>query len=443
MIQFDRLSGPYTPLVIHWFRRDLRLTDNVALTKALTSGFKVLPIFIFDSEILHLLEPEDNRVSFIYTALLRINEQLSLSGSGIQIFHGEPVEIFRTLSEQYPIEKVFFNHDYEPYARSRDESVQSVLNEKGIEVISCKDQVIFEKGEILTNEGQPFTVFTPYSRKWKEAYRNLEPWNENPLQDHLMSGFLKTGSIKIPPLADFGFSEVNGSFQEPELDLQMLDTYHLKRDFPALDHTSHLSVHLRFGTISIREIAKKAAHRNESFLNELIWREFFMQILWHFPRITSEPFKKIYEKLEWRNNEDEFHRWCQGETGYPMVDAGMRELAQTGYMHNRVRMITASFLVKHLLIDWRWGEQWFAAKLLDYELSSNNGNWQWAAGTGCDAAPYFRIFNPLAQAEKFDPDQVYMKRWIPEYGTSAYPKPIVDHVVARNRCLEAYGKVKK
>ncbi|MBK7171857.1 MAG: deoxyribodipyrimidine photo-lyase [Bacteroidales bacterium] len=430
------------PVVIHWFRRDLRLHDNTSLIKALESGYKVLPVFIFDDEILAPLKKQDPRISFIYQALNGIHLQLAEVNSGILIQKGTPLKVMENLAGVYNVQAVYANHDYEPYAVKRDEAVNEMLSKKGIAFVTAKDQVIFEKNEISKIQGGTYTIFTPYSNAWKSKFQSeqdsFKPQNIS--KSHLFK--FASGNFNFPSLESLGFTEIKGIFQAPAIDECKIKEYDAVRDFPHLDATSRLSIHLRFGTISIREIIHKALVLNVTWLNELIWREFFMQILWHYPHVVENSFKPVYDRIQWRNNEAEFSRWCEGKTGYPLVDAGMRELAATGFMHNRVRMITASFLVKDLLIDWRWGESWFAEKLMDFELSSNNGNWQWAAGTGCDSAPYFRIFNPDTQTQRFDPNLIYIRKWIPELESGEYPSRIVDHSFARKRCLEAYAVVK-
>lgn len=420
------------PISLFWFRRDLRLDDNVALTNALSGNDPVLPVFIFDKNILAELPADDARIQFIHEQLQKIHKELNPLGSGIKVLIGQPKTIFEQLIQAYKIRTVFFNRDYEPYALQRDKEISSFLKEKGIEVANFKDQVLLEKDEILKSDGTPYTVYTPYKNKW------LAEFSERPIPDsapELKKENFLTFESELPSLQEIGF-EPSG-IEVKQFRLSQLSTYSKERDFPALNATTNLSPHLRFGTVSIRDIIRKTKD-NPVFLSELIWREFFMQILYHFPHVVDQSFRPKYDKVPWRNDTTEFEKWCRGETGYPMVDAGMRELNQTGYMHNRVRMITASFLCKHLLIDWRWGEAYFARKLLDYELSSNNGNWQWAAGTGCDAAPYFRVFNPTTQLQKFDKDKIYIRKWLPEYGTSAYPKPIVDHKMARERAISTY-----
>jgi deoxyribodipyrimidine photo-lyase len=394
---------------IFWFRRDLRLFDNHGLFRSLKSGQPVLPVFIFDKTILNeLSDKNDRRVSFIYDSLKKVQEQLIQSGSSLQLFYDTPLNAFKKLAEEYRIGEVFTNRDYEPYAIKRDEEIFGFLKEQGIRFSSYKDQVIFEKQEVLKPDGRPYTIFTPYSKTWKSKLRP-ESLSSFPSEENF-SSFLKTRPFRFHTLKEIGFNHVDYAVPAILIDPSIISNYHNTRNIPSVNGTSRLSVHLRFGTVSIRQLVRAAMELNEQWLNELIWREFFMMILFHFPHVVSGCFKPKYNHIKWRNNESEFELWCKGETGYPIVDAGMRELNETGHMHNRVRMIVASFLTKHLLIDWRWGEAYFAEKLLDFELSSNNGNWQWAAGCGCDPAPYFRIFNPSEQAKKFDPDLIYIKK---------------------------------
>jgi deoxyribodipyrimidine photo-lyase len=421
---------------IFWFRRDLRLEDNVGLFHALTSGEEILPLFIFDEEILSQLPKEDARVTFIHELLTKIQEQLQAVGKSLAVFHGNPKVVFEKLLKENTISTVFTNHDYEPYARKRDKEIYQLFKEHDIAFKTSKDQVIFEKSEVVKDDGLPYVVFTPYSKKWKERFKSIQlvhhesEKNLDKIIEHSYP-FLSMEAIGFKPskikTVPFNTSE------------KVIDNYEAARNFPALNGTSLLGAYLRFGAVSIRKmIAKAIESKNETFWNELIWREFFMQILWHFPHTMNKSFKEKYDRIQWNNSEVDFKNWCEGKTGYPMVDAGMRELNTTGHMHNRVRMVVASFLCKHLLIDWRWGETYFAQKLLDYEQASNVGNWQWAAGSGVDAAPYFRIFNPTEQIKKFDKDWKYIKKWVPEVETSNYPQPIVDHKEARERCLKVY-----
>lgn len=418
--------------VIWWLRRDLRLRDNAALYHALKENAEVLPVFIFDTKILDNLDDDhDARVTFIYESLSIIKSELEKLGSSLMIYHGDPVEIYKTLRPQ----KIYTNHDYEQYAIKRDEAIGSI---PGVEFHSYKDQVIFEKNEVVKDDGKPYTVFTPYSRKWKSKLNKF--YTKSYPTEKYFDKLIRTKPFDFPSLESIGFKKSTIDFPPRVIKQDIIAKYHQQRDFPALQGTSRLSVHLRFGTVSIRDLVRLAEKKNETWLNELIWREFYQMILWHFPHVEKNSFKPAYDQIEWRNDTKEFDLWCKGMTGYPIVDAGMRELAATGFMHNRVRMVVASFLTKHLLIDWRWGEAWFAAKLLDYELASNNGGWQWAAGSGCDAAPYFRVFNPALQTKKFDPELIYIRKWVPEVNTDRYPKPIVEHTFARNRVLEAYKK---
>ena len=420
---------------IFWFRRDLRIEDNTAFSKALENAKSVLPVFIFDEDILNELDPNDSRVNFIYQCLSKINTQLFNRNSSVLVLKGQVESVWASLTERFPIQKVYFNHDYEPYARKRDKKVIDFLKKHNIEVETYKDQVIFEKSEVIKKDGTPYTVYTPYKNKWLEKYAadSTEQVKKEPKWDNLCKTEYKLPSLKALNL-------MPSAIKVKPWDLSQIERYDEFRNFPELNATSALGPHLRFGTVSIRKLADEASRINQTFLSELIWREFFMQILWHFPESIHQNFKSKYDGIQWRNNSKEFEKWCTGQTGYPIVDAGMRELNQTGYMHNRVRMITASFLIKHLLIDWRWGEAYFASKLLDFELSSNVGNWQWAAGTGCDSAPYFRVFNPYEQIKKFDKNFNYIKKWVPEFQELTYPKPMVDHKTARLRALETYKK---
>jgi len=424
-------------VTVFWFRRDLRLEDNYGLYYAYTQEVNVLPLFIFDTEILEKLEDkQDARVTFIHEQLQRLHRELAAFGSSLLVKIGSPLDVYHSLLGEYDIQCVYTNRDYEPYARERDKAVSTLLKTKGIPFLDFKDQVIFEKDEILTDSGQHYKVFTPYSRSWKQR---LQATKLSQVQlDPKRNSFFHTQPFPLPSLDEIGFQEATISIPPLEINRPLIQHYDETRNFPAKPGTSRLGIHLRFGTISIRKLVSEAMPLNETFLNELIWREFYMMILYHAPQVVNQAFKPAYDHIPWRNNEEEFQAWCTGNTGYPIVDAGMRELNATGYMHNRVRMITASFLTKHLLIDWRWGEAYFAKKLLDFELASNNGGWQWAAGTGTDAQPYFRVFNPTSQQEKFDKDRKYIQKWVPEWNSPNYPKPIVDHKFARERALETY-----
>ncbi|SDR89515.1 cryptochrome/photolyase family protein [Winogradskyella sediminis] len=428
---------------IFWFRRDLRLDDNLGFYEALRSDYSVLPIFIFDTEILEHLPKNDARVTFIHQTLQSMRQTLQQEHqSSIALYYGKPTDIFKSLINDYEIETVFTNHDYEPYTTERDNQIKSILESNSIQFKTFKDHVIFEKGEVVKKDGDPYLVYTPYMRTWKEKFKTID------LEIYYTKSYLNNviEHTRLPNLrlSDIGFTKSSQDISPYDVTPTLIQNYEAHRNFPAQDATSHLGPHLRFGTVSIRKMIKKAiAERNEVFWQELIWREFFTQILWHFPHTKDNAFKPQYDRIEWRNNEEEFKKWCDGLTGYPLVDAGMRQLNQTGFMHNRVRMLVGSFLCKHLLIDWRLGEAYFAEKLHDYDMASNVGNWQWVAGSGVDAAPYFRIFNPTTQIQKFDKNHDYIKQWVPEYQELTYPQPIVDHKMARERCLETYKSALK
>ena len=423
---------------IFWFRRDLRLDDNVGFYNALKSEHPVLPIFIFDEEILKKLPKDDARITFIYETLQKMRTKLEdKNTSSIAMFHGEPATIYKNLLKKYNIDTVFTNRDYEPYAKERDDKIEQLLNDNTIKFKTFKDQVIFEQNEVTKKDGLPYVVYTPYMKVWKEQFKTYT------LDFYYTSSFLKNliQDKELPnlSLSDIGFIKSHQKIKKHIVTPALIQNYEDTRNFPAQDSTSKLGPHLRFGTVSIRKMIEKAiTEKNEIFWQELIWREFFMQILWHFPHTSKNSFKAKYDRIDWRNNEAEFLKWCNGQTGYPLVDAGMRQLNKTGFMHNRIRMLVGSFLCKHLLIDWRWGEAYFAEKLHDYEMASNIGNWQWVAGSGVDAAPYFRIFNPTTQIKKFDNDLAYIKKWVPDFQEFTYPKEMVDHKEARERCLATY-----
>lgn len=422
---------------LFWFRRDLRLEDNIGLQKALEDERPLLPVFIFDPHILEELEEKaDPRVGFIHRRLQEIHTQLKEKGSGLRVLHEEPEEAFRKLTEEWDIQNVHCCRDHEPYARERDERINSLLEAKGIGFHQHDDQNLFPPERVRKDDGTAYKVFTPYKNKARKLLdpSELKSVHSLPDAERLVQG----PGQHFPSLEELGFEASSIPIPSPQPEEGVVQRYHEKRDLPAEDGTTQLGVHLRFGTLSIREVARYGWELSESFLNELIWRDFFQTILREYPQVVDHAFKPEFDRIEWENDEEAFRAWCEGRTGYPMVDAGMRELSATGYMHNRCRMVTASFLTKHLLIDWRWGEAWFARKLLDYELASNNGNWQWAAGCGCDAAPYFRIFNPERQRERFDPNGTYVKKWVPEWGTSRQDSPIVEHKAARERALERY-----
>jgi deoxyribodipyrimidine photo-lyase len=426
------------PVIIFWFRRDLRLNDNAGLYHALKSGNPVLPLFIFDKEILDKLEDKDDaRVTFIYKAIEELNAELQKHGSSLLVIYDKAEHAWDKIIKEHNIASVYANHDYEPYATRRDDAVGETLKKRNIDFKTFKDQVILEKEEVTKDDGKPYTVYTPYQRKW---YAALKPFHLQAYSTQkYLTNLVKTQPLAIPSLKEMSFER--SALPLPDKDYKdVISDYAEKRDFPAIKGTSHIGIHLRFGTISIRELAKTAyGYNNKTWLNELIWREFYMMILYHFPQTMDHAFRPEYDRIKWLNDEAQFKAWCDGQTGCPIIDAGMRELNATGFMHNRVRMIVASFLSKDLLIDWRWGEHYFARKLLDYEMASNVGGWQWAAGSGTDAAPYFRIFNPDSQTKKFDPELKYIKKWVPEYADfSTYPKPIVDHAFARERCLKVF-----
>ncbi|MFK8036754.1 MAG: deoxyribodipyrimidine photo-lyase [Crocinitomicaceae bacterium] len=414
-----------------WHRRDLRLDDNHGLSKITERYKNVVPLFIFDSNILEELPKDDKRVSFIYLSLKKLKTKYQAIGSDLLIYSGNPQDIFRALAKKEKIEAIYTNRDYEPYALKRDQEISQWSGSERIDFQTFKDHVIFEQDEINI-DGRPYKVYTPFSKKWKSALTKLPEYK---LRVEGLSGTVKQDLVELKSI---GFSEIKNIAPAVHLDDETLHNYHENRNIPAKEATSNLGVYLRFGNVSIRKMVKLANAKSEVFLNELIWREFFMTILWYYPESATEELKAKYRGMPWEYNQVYFDAWCQGKTGYPIVDAGMRQLNETGMMHNRVRMIVASFLVKDLCIDWRLGEAYFASKLLDFELASNIGNWQWAAGTGTDAAPYFRVFNPTSQQEKFDPELKYIKKWIPEYGTDKYPEPIVNHKVAREKILLLY-----
>ena len=423
---------------VFWFRRDLRLEDNTGLYYALQDDLPVLPVFVFDKNILDKLEDKsDARVTFIHQQVMHMDSRLRKMGlAGIKTYHGTPMEAYKKLVDEFEVSAVFANRDYEPYAEERDKEVQFFLDQNDVKFFTFKDQVIFEKGEILNDQGDPYKVYTPYKNKWLDKFHHQKC--EQFDSENFLTKILKEEAVNPHSLEEIGFSKSDIRFPEVQFDKNVIEAYAKERDFPAEEGTTRLGVHFRFGTVSIREAVLYAMDHSETWLSELIWREFYMMILAHYPQVVDASFKSKYDKIPWRNDEVEFQKWCEGKTGYPIVDAGIRELNNTGYMHNRVRMVVASFLTKHLLIDWRWGEAYFASKLLDFELASNNGGWQWAAGTGTDAQPYFRVFNPYSQQEKFDPKLKYIKKWIPELESDEYPKPIVDHKLARQRAIDTY-----
>ncbi len=441
-------------LSIFWFRRDLRLHDNAGFYHALKSGHPVLPIFIFDKNILDKLPEKDARVGFLHSTLSDIKTELEKLGSTLDVRYGNPSEIWQQLLAEHDIAQVYTNHDYEQYAIKRDTEVKEMLESKEIEFKTYKDHVIFEKFEVTKKDGLPYTVFTPYSKVWKakletKMSKMIEEANGTEVDvsyffkaypnEKYFANLHKSSPAKMHSLSEMGFEKSDIEIPSTTVARKVIMNYDKTRNFPANEEgTSHLGIHFRHGTISIRDKARKGQKLNATYLSELIWRDFYSQILFHFPHVEKNAFREKYEHVEWRYDEDDYKKWCEGKTGYPIVDAGMRELNATGHMHNRVRMITASFLTKHLMIDWRWGEKYFAEKLLDFDLASNNGGWQWAAGCGTDAAPYFRVFNPYTQREKFDKNWEYVKRWVPEHGTDEYPEAMVEHKFARQRALDTY-----
>lgn len=438
-------------IALCWLRRDLRLNDQAALYHALRSGYPVLPLFIFDREILDELEPDDARVTFIHQQIEALREQLAGLGSAMIVRYGNPLVVWPQILDEFRVAAVFTNRDYEPYAVQRDRQVAALLEQQGVTFHTFKDHVIFEADEVLKDDGKPYTVFTPYSRKWRARLDSrLQTGTDGQAESFYLSSYpteqyfaqlLQTPPMPVPSLHDMGFKVSKIAFPPPSIPSGVVRHYDKTRDLPALEQgTSRLGIHFRFGTISIREKARAARKLNDTYLNELIWRDFYSQILAHFPHVVEGPFKPQYARIPWREAPEDFKKWCEGRTGYPLVDAGMRQLNTTGYMHNRVRMVAASFLTKHLLLNWQQGETYFAQKLLDFDLASNSGGWQWAAGCGTDAAPYFRVFNPLEQAKKFDPEYKYIRRWVPEFGTPAYPAPMVEHRFARERCLATFSK---
>ena len=429
-----------TLINIFWFRRDLRLHDNAGLYRTLKNKNPVLCLFIFDKKILDQLDDKDDaRVTFIYNIIEDLNKELHKHGSSLLVKYGDADRAWDEVIKEYTIETVYANHDYEPYAKKRDEAIEAKLKKHDIGFKTYKDQVIFDRDEVTKDDGKPYTVYTPYMRKWHQKL-NAFYLKSYPTEKYFKNLF-KHKTTTIPSLVSMGFKKSDREFPDQHYEKYIAD-YAKKRDFPGIKGTTHIGLHLRFGTVSIRELATEAnSHHEKTWLNELIWREFYMMILYFFPQTMDHAFRPAYDRIKWINDEKQFKAWCDGETGFPLVDAGMRELNETGYMHNRVRMVVASFLSKDLLIDWRWGERYFARKLLDYEMASNVGGWQWAAGSGTDAAPYFRIFNPDSQLKKFDPDLIYIKKWVPEYADfSKYPQPIIDHSFARERCLKEFKK---
>jgi deoxyribodipyrimidine photo-lyase len=423
---------------VFWFRRDMRFEDNVGLYHALSGEFQVLPLFIFDKHILDELPKDDARITFIHDELQKMRSYLQEHhNSSIATYHDTPENAIKQLIEDFEVEAIYTNRDYEPYAQKRDAKIDALLAENGIEFHNFKDQVIFEKTEVEKNDGGMYLVFTPYMKQWKKEFKNID-FKTYPSEDFLDKTYKNTRLPNVS-LSDIGFERSSIKVPKHNLDKTLLKDYEETRNIPSIEGTSRLSPYLRFGTIGYRKVIEKALSvKNETFLDELIWREFYKAILYHYPETQDRAFKPKYDRIEWRNNEEDFEKWKSGQTGYPIVDAGMRQLNETGWMHNRLRMVVGSFLCKHLLIDWRWGEAYFAKRLLDYEMSSNVGGWQWVAGSGVDAAPYFRVFNPYSQTDRFDKDKKFIKKWVPEFESDKYPEPMVEHKMARERCLETY-----
>jgi deoxyribodipyrimidine photo-lyase len=464
-----------------WFRRDLRADDHAALYHALRDARAVWCVFVFDTGILDALPSRaDRRVEFIWHALVELQGALEALGGGLAVLHGEARDLVPAHARALGVEAVYANHDYEPQAIARDAAVEAALAAEHRVFRSFKDQVVCERDEVLTQAGAPYSVFTPYRTAWLKRADDfflksypvaahagsLAPDAGRPVPDLASMGFAQTNlrSLRIP----LGASGARTLFEEFA---PRMDAYQERRDFPAVRGPSYLSVHLRFGTISIRELARAARARGTAgaqvWLSELVWRDFYFQILWHHPHVVTRSFRPEYDALRFTNRADRFAAWCEGRTGYPLVDAAMRQLNTSGYMHNRLRMVTASFLVKDLHVDWRQGERYFATHLNDFDLSANNGGWQWAASTGCDAQPYFRIFNPVSQSEKFDADGRFIRLYVPELARVPgkyihapwtlppldqqaagaiigrdYPAPIVDHARARLEALAIYGAVR-
>ncbi|MEX8498199.1 MAG: deoxyribodipyrimidine photo-lyase [Leptothrix ochracea] len=467
-----------------WFRRDLRLNDHTALRHALQRARQVWCAFVFDSDILNDLPRADRRVDFIHASLVELDQALRAQGGGLIVVHGSARTALPRLAEQLGVQAVFMNRDDEPDALRRDAHVRGDLANHGIALYSDKDHVVFERDEVLSLSGTPYNVFTPYKNAWLKRYEALHPTQPEPAPFGQLAA-PPAALHSIPSLADLGFepapiphlpSGSSGAQQLLSNFLARIDRYDQNRDFPALKGPSYLSVHLRFGTVSVRELvrlsharAKAGSRGAEVWLSELIWREFYMQVLYHHAHVVERCFQPACDALRWdhgQHAEALFAAWCEGRTGYPLVDAAMRQINQTGYMHNRLRMVTASFLTKDLGIDWRRGEAYFARHLNDFDLAANNGGWQWAASTGCDAQPYFRIFNPVSQSEKFDPEGRFIRRYVPELSAlpdaalhapwrhpvelaaagiqlgQHYPEPVVDHEQARQKTLARFAKIK-
>ncbi len=437
-----------------WLRRDLRLSDNRALNEAEKSSDEITIVFVFDTNILNRLKSkQDRRLTFIYESLNEISQTLEKKGSQLIVLYGDPKKEIPKLASQLGVNFVFANEDYESYAKSRDFHIKKSLAKQEISFSLHKDQVIFSGDEVLKSDGSPYRVFTPWK---KQFHPSVVDEAKTSLKKMTKKSELKAFS-KLKSLKSYGFkktlSYVQGGEREAQKQLSgfldQLNSYSKNRDYPYLDSTSRLSVHLRFGTLSIREAIRackgKRGEGPRTWLSELVWREFYFMILDQFPHVEKSSFKPEYQNIQWPGKNNHFKAWCEGRTGFPIVDAGMRQLNKTGFMHNRLRMVTASFLVKDLLVDWQRGEKYFAEKLMDYDLAANNGGWQWCASTGCDAQPYFRIFNPDSQTKKFDSGQEFVRKWVPEaFDTSSgYPGPIVDHRVQREKALSLFKSARQ
>jgi deoxyribodipyrimidine photo-lyase len=441
-------------VAVHWFRCDLRLRDNAALHAACAAADAVIPVFIFDPKILQSPDVSPCQVACMIECLRFLEKDIAAAGGKLIFRHGPAIEEMTAVLHEARPQGLFYNRDYEPYARERDAAVEKLGRSLGLEVQSFKDNVIHEPNEILKSDGKPYSIFTPYSHRWRSL---VQPKLAPPVKFRPTPGLKFPRSIPLPSLSDLGLKcDIPlGTAGESAARLRLRNFagagilgYADNRDFPARSGTSHLSPDLRLGTLSPRSVLAAAAKAGEvhpeaqksidTFIGELIWRDFYKQILWHFPHVAEGAFRAKYNAVKWENNQRLFAAWCAGRTGYPLVDAGMRQLNTTGWMHNRLRMIVANFLTRDLLISWQWGERYFMQKLLDADLAANNGGWQWAAGTGTDAQPWFRIFNPSAQAEKFDPEGRYIHRYVPEVDTRDYPAPIVNHAAQRLKALELY-----